>query len=463
MQMSQIKNNITTKSLQHSTNTNNISDSINTKEQPAPPAASAGLKSNNTQMGMAKTLSTQSSRLRNTLDPLPIFNDNIENSLVNTTTPTKQSHDSNKGVFLNVKSRTTNKRPRSPEEFEQESLRKKTRTITQQYNETMPALERIPHSSDEIMEKEQEEINLQNIWKYDQKTRRDFLCSSFPTILITKIISKILKTASAVKKFLGLKYTSFLAKNIVAHTFSANRRTIYVHFSEQVQGQDLEEFVNTFNRQYIQQPDDKEMEEKEEKVNNKQKPQHICQLFQKDYVALQKSKRQAEVLNTETNHQVILKSVPLREANEDIKEILEEYGYHVKEILRFKSLPIVKVTLSSSEEVRKILEATDIQIGYSTVKVEMFDKYKSRPISHFKQCKKCFKLNHIAKECPSKNNDANSVALLTMEKINVYTEIIQEIIDVYYVKVTIQAILFYVLLFNQSEINFESILLKKKK
>lgn len=144
------------------------------------------------------------------------------------------------------------------------------------------------------------------------------------------------------------------------------------------------------------------MEEKEEKVNNKQKPQHICQLFQKDYVALQKSKRQAEVLNTETNHQVILKSVPLRESNEDIKEILEEYGYHVKEILRFKSLPIVKVTLSSSEEVRKILEATDIQIGYSTVKVEMFDKYKSRPVSHFKQCKKCFKLNHIAKECPSK-------------------------------------------------------------
>lgn len=47
--MSQTKNNINTKSLQHSTNTNNISDSINTKEQPAPPAASAGLKSNKTQ------------------------------------------------------------------------------------------------------------------------------------------------------------------------------------------------------------------------------------------------------------------------------------------------------------------------------------------------------------------------------------------------------------------------------
>ena len=79
----QTSQNNTTNSLQHSTNTNNISDSMNTKEQPTPPAASAGLKSNNTQMGMPKPLPTQSSRLRNSMDALLIFNDKIENSLVN--------------------------------------------------------------------------------------------------------------------------------------------------------------------------------------------------------------------------------------------------------------------------------------------------------------------------------------------------------------------------------------------
>ncbi|ETN98959.1 hypothetical protein RFI_38528, partial [Reticulomyxa filosa] len=31
-----------------------------------------------------------------------------------------------------------------------------------------------------------------------------------------------------------------------------------------------------------------------------------------------------------------------------------------------------------------------------------FDKNKSRPKSHFKQCRNCYRLNHIARECPKK-------------------------------------------------------------
>ncbi|ETO36479.1 hypothetical protein RFI_00583 [Reticulomyxa filosa] len=41
-------------------------------------------------------------------------------------------------------------------------------------------------------------------------------------------------------------------------------------------------------------------------------------------------------------------------------------------------------------------------IGYSMVKVGLFDKNKSRPKSHFKQCRNCYRLNHIARECPKK-------------------------------------------------------------
>ncbi|ETN98347.1 hypothetical protein RFI_39163, partial [Reticulomyxa filosa] len=50
-----------------------------------------------------------------------------------------------------------------------------------------------------------------------------------------------------------------------------------------------------------------------------------------------------------------------------------------------------------------ILKDNDIKIGYSMVKVEPFDKGKSRQKSHFKQCKKCYRLNHIVRECPKKS------------------------------------------------------------
>src|ERR1700733_4351771 len=116
----------TTTSTHHSTNTN-ISDSKNTKELPTPPAASAGLKNNNAQMGMAKSTNTQPSRLQNTLDSLPVYNYQMESSWTNTTTPTKLSYEINQGNPLDLQKKTPNKRRRSPEELEQEMLRKKTR------------------------------------------------------------------------------------------------------------------------------------------------------------------------------------------------------------------------------------------------------------------------------------------------------------------------------------------------
>ncbi|ETO02985.1 hypothetical protein RFI_34428 [Reticulomyxa filosa] len=59
------------------------------------------------------------------------------------------------------------------------------------------------------------------------------------------------------------------------------------------------------------------------------------------------------------------------------------------------------VTLSKSEDVMKILQDKDLQNVYTIAQAVLFDKNKSRPKSYFKQCQNCFKLNHVAKECPS--------------------------------------------------------------
>ncbi|ETN97380.1 hypothetical protein RFI_40149, partial [Reticulomyxa filosa] len=63
----------------------------------------------------------------------------------------------------------------------------------------------------------------------------------------------------------------------------------------------------------------------------------------------------------------------------------------------------------------KILKDNDIQIGYSMVKVEPFDRNKSRPKSHFRQCKNCYKLNHITCECPKKRKACKYCGLANHE------------------------------------------------
>jgi hypothetical protein len=65
-------------------------------------------------------------------------------------------------------------------------------------------------------------------------------------------------------------------------------------------------------------------------------------------------------------------------------------------------MPVVKISLCNTDNIPKILKDENIYIGYSKVEPEIFDRYKSRPKFHFKQCKNCYKLNHTAKECPKK-------------------------------------------------------------
>ena len=74
-------------------------------------------------------------------------------------------------------------------------------------------------------------------------------------------------------------------------------------------------------------------------------------------------------------------------------------GYKVTMVERFKNLPIIKVQFETSEDVRRILEQKEIRIGFNWSSCEPFNKYHSRPRSHFIQCRKCFGLNHFARDC----------------------------------------------------------------
>ena len=257
-------------------------------------------------------------------------------------------------------------------------------------------------------EKIREEISLENVWKFNMKTRRKFMCNNTPTIVITPIKAREIKSETSVIKFLGLKNRNQLTKKIIRHTFSGDFRTIFIHFSRDVNEQHLIQLVENFNNSHIQQEEmkvgDDQQEEKINKKEQKHQKQPRCQLFRKEFAEEQKKRREEAVLNPEINKNVLLRNVPVCETEEQIKSILEEYGYEIQEVKRFKNLPMVRVQLSKSEDVSKILEDKDIQIGYSIAEPQPFDKNKSRPKSHFKQCKKCWRLNHIHTECQKKRS-----------------------------------------------------------
>ncbi|ETO00661.1 hypothetical protein RFI_36779, partial [Reticulomyxa filosa] len=89
---------------------------------------------------------------------------------------------------------------------------------------------------------------------------------------------------------------------------------------------------------------------------------------------------------------------------------LEDYGYSVDQVKRFNRMPIVMVTLSKAENVMKIL-----MIRRSMAQAALYDKNKSRPKYHFKQCRNYYKFNHIAKECPQKRKTCKYCGLKNHE------------------------------------------------
>lgn len=251
------------------------------------------------------------------------------------------------------------------------------------------------HENEAKEEKNVQPIDEKNVWKKDRKTRREFYCKTFPTIVITPVKGRLLTSPSSLMKFLGLQHTS-MAKLIKAHTHSLSWKTVYVHFTHDANSNQIEQIIENFN----QQQEINKMNVKE--INSDQEDEVIfpkCSIFDSGYAAEAEKRRKENVKNPELNKCVLLKNVCKLESNEEIKETLESMNYGVEKIERFKALPIVKVQLRSSDDVRKILNDKGIWIGFDYAKVEIYDPYRRRPRRHFKQCKKCFGLNHIAEEC----------------------------------------------------------------
>ncbi|ETO03525.1 hypothetical protein RFI_33880 [Reticulomyxa filosa] len=59
--------------------------------------------------------------------------------------------------------------------------------------------------------------------------------------------SKELKSVKAVIKLLGLKNKNVLSRKVLAHTFSGNFRTLFVHFAVDVNDQQLSQLAHNFN------------------------------------------------------------------------------------------------------------------------------------------------------------------------------------------------------------------------
>lgn len=333
---------------------------------------------------------------------LPIHIDNQSN------TKTKNSGISQFVSSPYVIKKKSNKRTRkefaeSNEPTTQMGNSKKLRTM-----KFIPALELIPElneqnpSKDDVHEmaeeKKFEEVNENNIWKKDRKTRRQFYCSAFTTLVITPVKGRMLTSASSLIKFLGYN-RNILGKIIKAHTHSLSWRTVYVHLSQEAKPNQVQEIIEQFNNQ---QQTSKAKINEQEKESDEVVIFPRCTLFQSGYAAEAQKRRIENVQNPDLNRWVLLKNVSKLESDEEISDTLERMDYRVEKVERFKGLPIVKVLLRSSSDVRKILNDNNILIGYQYAQVEVFDPYRRRPRRHFLQCKRCFGLNHTAENCNRK-------------------------------------------------------------
>ncbi|ETO11780.1 hypothetical protein RFI_25596 [Reticulomyxa filosa] len=129
-----------------------------------------------------------------------------------------------------------------------------------------------------------------------------------------------------------------LSRKVLSHTFSGNFRTLFVHFEVDVNEKQLTHLAQNFNDA-------------------------------KDGQIEQKENQGSQDVTCFEEYQLAKVTGRLWISNTRVK--------------RFHKMPIVKVLLSKTEDVVKISKDNDIQIVYSMVKVEPFDKSKSRPKSHF--------------------------------------------------------------------------------
>ncbi|ETN97942.1 hypothetical protein RFI_39580, partial [Reticulomyxa filosa] len=166
--------------------------------------------------------------------------------------------------------------------------------------------------------------------------RRDYFCRTSPTlVVITPVDGRLLKSSSSMLKLVGGGNGKQLASKIKAHTFSQTWRTLFVHFDHQkINGEGLERIAASFNE--LHQQENKEEEENEEK--NKKNTMKCVNLF------------------------VLLKNISPSESEEEIAEALKDIGYNVEKVERFKGLPMAKVLLKTSNNVKIALQDKEIRI-----------------------------------------------------------------------------------------------------
>ncbi|ETO16420.1 hypothetical protein RFI_20920 [Reticulomyxa filosa] len=179
-------------------------------------------------------------------------------------------------------------------------------------------------------EKKIDKVTFENVWKKNMQK---------------------LKSATSVIKFIGLTNKNALSRKILAHTFSGNFRTLFVHFAVDINEQQLTQLAHNFND-----VKDGQMEQKE----NQDGSQDVILIVR--HLLLNKRKGEEAVINPEVNRYVLLRGVLNRESDGEIKEALE--------VKRFHKMPIAKMLLSKTKDVVKILKDNDIQIGYSVVKIK---------------------------------------------------------------------------------------------
>ncbi|ETO04254.1 hypothetical protein RFI_33143, partial [Reticulomyxa filosa] len=159
-----------------------------------------------------------------------------------------------------------------------------------------------------------------------------------------------LMSQTSILKFIGIKDKGFV-KKLKIHTFSQSWKTLFVHFQNQVKLEELQSIVEQFNSR---------QQAKSQELDNDEK---------KDYVSEQLEKRKQEISNPERNRCVLLKNVSTRETPQEVVDTLEELGYEVEEVERFKGMPVVKVIFSNTKDF--------ITIGFNEAKCEIFDKYRT--------------------------------------------------------------------------------------
>ena len=224
----------------------------------------------------------------------------------------------------------------------------------------------------------------------------------------------------------GIKVTKFLAlfwdmkgvrSRLRAHRMALHGKTLFLVFDPNTEDAILESLITSFNdraqsmtladfESFVQR---NEQGQKNEDSDNTEAPfnQPTCFRYSKQHKEVVNARRQIEVNDPNINKCIMLRNVSLYENMSDIQTELElQLGFKIDKLQRWKNQPMAIATVRTSDQVNSFLHHKQLYIGYNLVQAEPYNKYKPRQKGHFRQCKKCFWLNHSSYKCPNQQHCA---------------------------------------------------------